>query len=1541
MVQLEESTLVSATDSKAAESTNAAPTKRRVPHRMRADTEREELFMARMQSKQDFSTNPRYTKQVQQAAVREGHACAKGVQSENGSLPFGVSPAVVSFQDYTVGGVYFADVVITSSATISCRLRSLPPSRSEFSVTPLQFPMNENGQLAPGMSCHCKVIFAPVHLAQVQDSFSVATQLGVIHIKLAGERPKPQLALPKVLELGPCLVGSKVTRTLSVQNQGGTGRFLTMCTKDCLPIGELPERVVSQHRWVESPEDEWPHRAEDLVTSSFHLGGTGFRLAQNEASQIRVTFAPESLGPVQDECYIVCDDCSYTPIRFSGTGSAPQVVVTQIDELSFEDGTELPSELEFGELCVSCSRERVITFSNSCEMELQFSWMLFEAQDHAPDCSSLPGISAVPVANGLVPSTGAFSVWPSQGSIGPNQSLQVTVRFGPESQGMEAALARLLIKEPLSAMEQTMAEFRLAGSARLCELEISPPVVFFSGTLLMGKSYSRQFSVTNHGDAPTSFNWGSDQHNTQETSLQISPASGTLGAHQTLQFSMTLCSAVPQPNLQLSTECSFGLGKPVVLFAEAQVKGPEIRLQEPSIDYGLVALQHRVSYNVTLTNDSESPAQWLLCEPGGLEGQEEAPREFFFVPPHGCIAPQSSDVVTVCFKPHTCGKAERFLELHTEDEHTQYLRCNAMVQAPKVCLSSSTVQLGTTYLGVRAPQAITVRNLSMLPTHVCWEAVQVEGMTVEFQPASATLKPAEELQVTIVFEPSCSGPLSCLLMCVVEGLQAPLGLQVHTTVATLQVEYKLLEAPEQQPVQIHFGEQVPIFSAPTRTLQIINNSAIPADYQLHVHKFVSVGAPTATAPSLPSGVRFGEAFSAALGSTMKDSTMPPTARTSKSQRSVESSSAPASSHETARFRSEHGRSLVAARIRHAQEQSALSKDCGLAVGLSCESGVVGAWQTVDILLTCFSNMPGHYTDTLECQVADLPPAKFPLSVTVCGSPLQFDPTAVGLRLPPDQAWGQYKFEPNLVCGPRVSKTLTLLNSGPLELLASFKVLSEPKPFQAADVCFQFGDTARAEVIPHVLEQAEAPFSVSPAVLSVPAKGKANFTVSMAVGADPALVQQCLIVDSSPKGGHPHAELPRALLPANYLNLEALVLLPELSTSPQNKLLFQCLSSQSLSHSSRTRTVHLSNNTKSIFSFGLDTSGPFSLVSVQCEDPESFDDPAPRPKGTKRATNPGHQQCTLKPLESLSVCVHFCEEPLELAPESHQSLATGQLLISFENGTLQSLELAASTTYPAACLSEVELDFGVVRVGSHAAQSLTVTALTPACSQWRLTEQGSSAAPPPRRGSVSIARRNSLTGTVPVEAPTLEGGPGSSCFGFEVSRGFLGVETELRLWSQGGEQVARRQRLDVGGWLASLSTEECFEFYSAAAAKSLVAPNPWGRKLVDWISYHRDCSPEAKQRVLQAMKGADTFGFVFPGEDLAQWYALRKSAIRAGFLEGRPVHLREDPSEAGLAVNFSPTGDQCYTSRFEVTLEHGRKYSLVLRGQGTSDEELCL
>jgi len=1078
---------------------------------------------------------------------------------------------------------------------------------------------------------------------------------------------------------------------------------------------------------------------------------------------------------------------------------------------------------------------------------------------------------------------------------------------------------------------------------------------------LMGKEYVRSFTVTNNGTAASQYEWCEPELVDPNQTVVIQPRAGSIGAKETVQFEMTLMCAVPMPHLQISRECNLDLATPVVIFGEASVKGPEIHVEESSIDFGLVALRNRVSYNITLTNGSEIPAQWLLSEAGGLERDEmeQAPREFFFVPAHGCIAPMSSDVVTVCFKPTRCGTYQNFIEIHTEDEHTQYVRVNAVVHIPKVCLNTNEMELGTTYLGVKERREIVVRNLSMLPTHVSWCVVQGDGLDIAFAPDDAVLGPAEERTMSIVFEPNRSGPLSALLMCQVEGMDMPLGLSVETVVATLEIEYSIRGEQQQEldQLQIKFGNNVPVFSAPTKTLLITNKSAIPAPFKLFVDKFAAdvpeqQQAKKKKTPLKPSSstMRFGDVLAAATGPQ-------------RGQATASSSSPPqAAGNEAAPFRSDHGRSLVAARIRHAQEQSALAHDHGIAIGLSAATGVVNAWETIEIVLTCFSNMPGLYKDIVRCEVSDLSPVCFPLSVAICGSPIQFDPTTAGLRLPPDAGFGNYQFDPNLTSAAGRSKlavsqtrTLTLLNSSPFEVEVRLRIVSELRPFKPADVQLVFGDDGRATAIvkPHGLKEIGGPFSVEEPVVRVPAKGSADFDVTLNVGERPEQINQCLIVDPLPTAGHPHAELERHMLPANYLNLEAVVIEPVLTTLPKTKLKFRCLSSNDSSHPTRIRAVTLTNNTCLGFGFKLTTRGPFEILSLAADSSQSLDS---EDGNTTRAQSSGMasticgNSCALKPLERVIVSVQMVQQPEEEPSQECETTSyTGKLVVTLDNGVTQEYNLAADIVYPAAtlcesgqlpCTESTELQFGTVRVGSHATSTVIVTALTPSSSQWLLTDIESAGVRPPRRGSICASRRsiNQSGGDSPAATQNLSGSPACP-FSFQVTSGHFSAMTELRVWVQGGEVVAKRTRIDVGGWLGSLSTQDAIAFYGVAAGKTAVVPNPWGVKILDWIEYGKGCTAEDTRRIKAAIKGADTYAFLFPGDEFAHWYQLRKDSLRAGFLDGKPEHLKDAPAEATLRVSFSPEHDQVYRTTFTLTLEHYRNYRIILNGQGTNDEEL--
>jgi len=148
-----------------------------------------------------------------------------------------------------------------------------------------------------------------------------------------------------------------------------------------------------------------------------------------------------------------------------------------------------------------------------------------------------------------------------------------------------------------------------------------------------------------------------------------------------------------------------------------------------------------------------------------------------------------------------------------------------------------------------------------------------------------------------------------------------------------------------------------------------------------------------------------------------------------------------------------------------------------------------------------------------------------------------------------------------------------------------------------------------------------------------------------------------------------------MLPANYLNLETVVIKPVLTTLPKAKLHFRCLSSNDSSHPTRTRAVILTNNTCLGFGFQLTTRGPFKILSLAADSSQSLDS---EDGNTTRAQSSGMasticgNSCALKPLERVIVSVQMVQQPEEEPSQECETTSyTGELVVTYDNGVTQS------------------------------------------------------------------------------------------------------------------------------------------------------------------------------------------------------------------------------------------------------------------------------
>ena len=72
---------------------------------------------------------------------------------------FRVEPTVVNFVEYQVNGIYEISVKVTNSASVSKRIKFIPPATEMFTVRKVKYPSGDKGDVAPGMSLTFAVTF--------------------------------------------------------------------------------------------------------------------------------------------------------------------------------------------------------------------------------------------------------------------------------------------------------------------------------------------------------------------------------------------------------------------------------------------------------------------------------------------------------------------------------------------------------------------------------------------------------------------------------------------------------------------------------------------------------------------------------------------------------------------------------------------------------------------------------------------------------------------------------------------------------------------------------------------------------------------------------------------------------------------------------------------------------------------------------------------------------------------------------------------------------------------------------------------------------------------------------------------------------------------------------------------------------------------------------------------------------------------------------------------------------------------------------------
>ena len=125
-------------------------------------------------------------------------------------------------------------------------------------------------------------------------------------------------------------------------------------------------------------------------------------------------------------------------------------------------------------------------------------------------------------------------------------------------------------------------ELDLEGSGKGLDIVLTPALLEFNGTMLFGKQYERDVTISNHYKTPARFCWKNLPPN-----VSVFPKTALVPAEDAIECDITVvASELGRTDITLINEIEHGPQLP--LRVVYNVDGPKVKFLAPQIDFGLV-----------------------------------------------------------------------------------------------------------------------------------------------------------------------------------------------------------------------------------------------------------------------------------------------------------------------------------------------------------------------------------------------------------------------------------------------------------------------------------------------------------------------------------------------------------------------------------------------------------------------------------------------------------------------------------------------------------------------------------------------------------------------------------------------------------------------------------------------------------------------------------------------------------------------------------------------------------------------------------------
>ncbi|ORX75898.1 hypothetical protein BCR32DRAFT_249181 [Anaeromyces robustus] len=592
-----------------------------------------------------------------------------------------------------------------------------------------------------------------------------------------------------------------------------------------------------------------------------------------------------------------------------------------------------------------------------------------------------------------------LKIYPKEITFKPNEEIEFNFSFEPKDCKHYDIIAQLLYNDNKLAFienninDNELINIRCIGKSEPVKVEIVPAIINIPGKLNVDEKYIKEIEVFNKSKTLISYKSLLINNSPEIILLQLNESEGVIQPESSVKLYLTVIGNFPgkfQGNIIMYFNNQKFNKTNIFINGEIFYKAGTFIFDKKIIDFGIIQLGSCAKESLYFTNNSNNRINWKI----NLYAKNKEKCDFLvlFEPKNGYLESKKSAKIDMIFIPlwyqlfrgeiicelinDKCEYLEDLIQenefiLSPQKNYSHSIRIVANVLTPKVILQNNNKSENyVCYLNIKKELFITLKNVTLLPTHYKILPVSNENIDINFTKNEGIINGNEEINIKFYVKGKKIGKFDDIIIkTLIDGMvenDGNINLNLSLDIKGLDIDIEIYNSYEDFKNKqinknncLNYGNNCKLFKTYTKILRIINTFQVESKFDISLNKY-NINYDT-------------------INNDKNENNSKKLILRQKNNKIY--------------FYSNNGQQYIKEKLYKKENIDTLNKIIfdkqGAGFKVSPRSGILKPYDVVDIEITAYNNISGIYDDILTINISNGIEKSIPIKMEVKGTPLSY------------------------------------------------------------------------------------------------------------------------------------------------------------------------------------------------------------------------------------------------------------------------------------------------------------------------------------------------------------------------------------------------------------------------------------------------------------------------------------------------------------------------------------------------------------------------